>query len=199
MTTLAASLPAAPTVDTDARHLAAAASGDLDAFNALVLSHQDYLYGVAIWASGDATLAEDALQDGLIRAYARATLYRGEGPVRAWLARIVINACRDAQRWQRRRHLEPLPMGAFVAADHDGDPHRTLLRRERSRVLTEALGKLGFDQRVALVLYAVYGLEYEEIVLATAAPLGTVKSRIHRARLALRSLVADRRDLFVES
>ena len=71
--------------------------------------------------------------------------------------------------------------------------------RERARLLEEALGRLGFDQRIALVLYAVNGLDYEEIVLATAAPMGTVKSRIHRARLALRTLVVEHRDLFVDA
>jgi DNA-directed RNA polymerase specialized sigma24 family protein len=111
MTSLAVSLPGVRALETDAEQMAAAAHGDVEAFNGLVASHQDFLYGVAVWATGDAVLAEDALQDGLFRAYARAGLYRGEGPVRAWLARVVLNACRDAQRWHRRRRAEPLPAG----------------------------------------------------------------------------------------
>ncbi len=180
--------------------MVAAAHGDVEAFNGLVASHQDFLYGVAVWATGDAMLAEDALQDGLFRAYARAGLYRGEGPVRAWLARVVLNACRDAQRWHRRRRAEPLPAGAStIGADAAGDPHREFLVRERARLLRAALNRLSPDQRIALVLYAVHGLEYEEIVLATSAPIGTVKSRIHRARLSLRELMVEHRDLFADA
>lgn len=199
MTGLAVSLPRVRALDPDAERMVAAAHGDVDAFNGLVASHQDFLYGLAVWATGDAMLAEDALQDGLMRAYTRAELYRGEGPVRAWLARVVLNACRDAQRWHRRRRAEPLPAAADATGAATGDPHRELLARERARLLRVALDRLCPDQRIALVLYAVHGLEYEEIVLATSAPIGTVKSRIHRARLALRELVVEHRDLFADA
>jgi len=200
MTSVAVSLTGVRALDPDAERMVAAARGDVEAFNALVRAHQDFLYGVAVWATGDATLAEDALQDGLIRAYSRAGLYRGEGPVRAWLARVVLNACRDAQRWHRRRRAEPLPVAAdAIGADAAGDPHRQLLARERARLLRAALTRLCPDQRIALVLYAVHGLEYEEIVLATSAPIGTVKSRIHRARLSLRELMVEHRDLFTDA
>lgn len=199
MTGLAVSLSGVRVVDPDAERMVAAAHGDVEAFNGLVASHQDFLYGVAVWATGDAVLAEDALQDGLFRAYTRAGLYRGEGPVRAWLARVVLNACRDAQRWHRRRRAEPLPAADTIGTDATGDPHRELLVRERARILRAALNRLSPDQRIALVLYAVHGLEYEEIVLATSAPIGTVKSRIHRARLSLRELMVEHRDLFADA
>lgn len=199
MTGLAVSLSGVRVVDPDAERMVAAAHGDVEAFNGLVASHQDFLYGVAVWATGDAVLAEDALQDGLFRAYTRAGLYRGEGPVRAWLARVVLNACRDAQRWHRRRRAEPLPAADTIGTDATGDPHRELLVRERARLLRAALNRLSPDQRIALVLYAVHGLEYEEIVLATSAPIGTVKSRIHRARLSLRELIVEHRDLFADA
>jgi RNA polymerase sigma-70 factor (ECF subfamily) len=200
MTALGVALPAAHPLDPDAERLAAAAHGDVEAFNGLVVAHQDFLYGLAVWATGDPLLAEDALQDGLIHAYARARLYRGEGPVRAWLARVVLNACRDAQRWHRRRRVQPLPPAAdTIGADDAGDPHRAFLVRERARLLRAALNRLSPDQRIALVLYAVHGLEYEEIVLATSAPIGTVKSRIHRARLSLRELMVEHRDLFADA
>lgn len=200
MTGFAAAMPNGHPLDPDAERMVAAAHGDVAAFNELVAAHQDFLYGLAVWATGDTTLAEDALQDGLWRAYARAGLYRGEGSVRAWLARVVLNACRDAQRWHRRRHAEPLPdVDDTIAADATGDPHRELLVRERARLLRTALDRLSRDQRIALVLYAVHGLEYEEIVLATSAPIGTVKSRIHRARLALRGLMVEHRDLFADA
>ena len=199
MTGLTVSLPGAGTSDLDAERLVAAAGGDLAAFNGLVATHQDFLYAVAVWATGDTTLAEDALQDGLYRAYARAGLYRGEGSVRAWLARIVLNACRDSQRWHRRRHAERLPATDTVVAGVTGDPHRELLARERARLLRDALEHLCPDQRIALVLYAAHGLEYEEIVLATSAPIGTVKSRIHRARLTLRELMVEHRDMFTDA
>lgn len=199
MTGIAVSLPGVRALDPGAERMVAAAHGDVDAFNGLVAAHQDFLYGLAVWATGDATLAEDALQDGLLRAYTRAGLYRGEGPVRAWLARVVLNACRDAQRWHRRRRAEPLPAADTIGADAAGDPHRELLVRERAGLLRAALNRLSPDQRIALVLYAVHGLEYEEIVLATSAPMGTVKSRIHRARLSMRELMVEHGDLFADA
>ena len=189
----------APCSAVDATLLAAAGRGDLSAFNDLVVRHQDFLYALAVRTTRDAALAEDALQDGLLHAFDHAGAYRGEGSVRGWLARIILNACRDAQRWHGRRRADPLPEQPHDATlDKAGDPHRALVRREQARLLEEALGRLVPEQRIALLLHAAHGFEYLEIAAATGVAMGTVKSRIHRGRLALRDLLVDHRDLFAD-
>ena len=189
----------APGGQLDATLLAAAGRGDLSAFNDLVIRHQDFLYALAVRTTRDRTLAEDALQDSLLHAFDHARSYRGEGNVRGWLVRIVLNACRDAQRWHGRRRADPLPeQPSELTGDRAGDPHRALVRREQARLLEEALGRLVPEQRVALLLHAAHGFEYVEIAAATGVAMGTVKSRIHRGRLALRDLLVDHRDLFAD-
>ncbi len=108
----------------DATLLAAAGRGDLSAFNDLVVRHEDFLYALAVRTTRDRVLAEDALQDALLHAFNHAASYRGEGSVRGWIARIVLNACRDAQRWHGRRRADPLPEPPLeVTWDRPGDPH----------------------------------------------------------------------------
>jgi RNA polymerase sigma-70 factor (ECF subfamily) len=127
--------------------------------------------------------------------------FRG-GSVRSWLSRIAINAAMDAQRLKKRRPADPYPeleddswQPPATAAD---DPVTTSLRSERHRALNEALARITDDQRAAIVLFDVEGYDYAEIAHLTGVSLGTVKSRIHRGRLALRDRLADRMDLFRE-
>jgi RNA polymerase sigma-70 factor (ECF subfamily) len=189
-----------PSDEADAALLAAAGRGDLAAFNELVARHQDFLYALAVRTTRDPVLAEDALQEGLLHAFGRAPSYRGEGCVRGWIARIVLNACRDAQRWHGRRRADPLPdQPAESTSDPRNDPHRALVLREQARLLEDALGRLSPEQRVALLLHVAHGFEYVEIAEATGVAVGTVKSRIHRGRLALRDLLVDHRDLFADA
>jgi RNA polymerase sigma-70 factor (ECF subfamily) len=176
-----------------------ARSGDLDAFNDLVTCYQDHLYALVVRMVPDRDQASDAVQEAFFSAYRNLASFRG-GSVRSWLSRICVNAAMDAQRAKKRRPVQPYPELEDEAwqprAGDDADPVRLVLTEERSRVLTAALARITPDQRTAIVLFDVEGYDYAEIAEMTSVSLGTVKSRIHRGRLALRGLLEDRMDLF---
>ena len=179
--------------------LARAREGDLDAFNDLVVVYQDLLYALVVRMVPDRDQASDAVQEAFFSAYRNMEAFRG-GSVRSWLSRIAINAAMDAQRLKKRRPADPYPELEDDTwqppADPSADPVTTSLMAERHRALNGALAQITDDQRTAIVLYDVEGYDYAEIAELTRVSVGTVKSRIHRGRLAMRGLLSDRMDLF---
>jgi len=179
--------------------LARAREGDLDAFNDLVVVYQDLLYALVVRMVPDRDQASDAVQEAFFSAYRNMEGFRG-GSVRSWLSRIAINAAMDAQRLKKRRPADPYPELEDDTwqppADPSADPVTTSLAAERHRALNRALAQITDDQRTAIVLYDVEGYDYAEIAELTRVSVGTVKSRIHRGRLAMRGLLSDRMDLF---
>jgi RNA polymerase sigma-70 factor (ECF subfamily) len=176
-----------------------AREGDLDAFNDLVVVYQDMLFALVVRMVPDRDQASDAVQEAFFSAYRNMEGFRG-GSVRSWLSRIAINAAMDAQRLKKRRPADPYPELEDDTwqppADASADPVTTALTTERHRALNGALAQITNDQRTAIVLYDVEGYDYAEIAELTSVSVGTVKSRIHRGRLALRGLLLDRMDLF---
>lgn len=176
-----------------------ARTGDLDAFNDLVACYQDHLYALVVRMVPDRDQAADAVQEAFFSAYRNLDRFRG-GSVRSWLSRICVNAAMDAQRAKKRRPSQPYPELEDESwqppAGEDADPMRTALTSERHQALNEALTRITDDQRAAIVLYDVEGYDYAEIADMTGVSLGTVKSRIHRGRLALRAVLEDRMELF---
>jgi RNA polymerase sigma-70 factor (ECF subfamily) len=178
----------------------AAQSNDLRAFNQLVLTYQESAYNVAYRILGDADAAADATQDTFLKAFRRLNQYRG-GSFRAWLLRIATNTCYDVLRARRRRPASSLESrGALVEldarlSDHRESPHEHLMRQELAQAIQTAIGSLPADQRTVLVLYDIEGLDYKEIAEATGAALGTVKSRLSRARAQVRSKLMAQKDL----
>lgn len=176
-----------------------ALEGDLNAFNDLVVCYQDMLHALVVRMVPDRDQASDAVQEAFFSAYRNMRSFRG-GSVRSWLSRIAINAAMDAQRLKKRRPADPYPEFEDDSwqppAAGTGDPAETALTAERHRILNGALGQITQDQRAAIVLFDVEGFDYTEIAQMTGVSLGTVKSRIHRGRLALREQLADRMDLF---
>jgi len=176
-----------------------AREGDLDAFNDLVVAYQDFLFALVVRMVPDRDQASDAVQEAFFSAYRNMDGFRG-GSVRSWLSRITINAAMDAQRLKKRRPADPYPELEDDTwqppADASADPVTTSLTAERHRALNAAMARITDDQRTAIVLYDVEGYDYAEIAGLTGVSIGTVKSRIHRGRLALRGLLADRMDLF---
>ncbi|MEX0710226.1 MAG: sigma-70 family RNA polymerase sigma factor [Chloroflexota bacterium] len=189
----------APLPDEDAL-VARAISGDRGAFTQLVEHYQSACYGLAWRLLGDPDQAADAAQDAFVHAYDAIAKYRG-GLFRSWLLRITANASYDILRRAQRRPTTTLPDAeegqAELPDDRALDPVAEASRSELYRYLDAALRRLPEDQRTAIVLCDVYGMDYGEVATATESALGTVKSRIHRGRLRLRELMAEHRELFV--
>jgi RNA polymerase sigma-70 factor (ECF subfamily) len=166
--------------------------GSLEAFNALILRYQDSLYSTAYRILGDPDSAADATQDALISAYRRLSTFQG-GHFKAWLARIVTNVCYDELRRQKRQradYLDDLPGGdsddgAPLPASTP-TPEQLAGQNELHRAIQSCINSLGSDQRLVLVLSDIQGFSYQEIADQVNSNLGTVKSRLSRARLAVR-------------
>jgi RNA polymerase sigma-70 factor (ECF subfamily) len=178
-----------------------ALTGDLDAFNRLVELYQDYLFGLTVRVLGDRDVAADAVQEAFFSAYRNLGRLRGDS-FRSWISRIALNAATDVLRARKRRPADPYPEWEDDSwqppADESASPERTAIVRSRSRVIASALQQITTDQRTAIVLFDVEGYDYQEIADMTGVSLGTVKSRIHRGRLALRDLLAGDLDLLRE-
>ena len=168
--------------------------GDLNSYNRLVLAYQDLAYNQAYRILGSLEAAEDATQDAFISAYRNLGVFRG-GSFKAWLLRIVTNACYDELRRQKRRPtipLEPLDTDDEEVesprwlADPSESPEEAAERAELNQALQHCLGELPDDFRTVVILVDVQGLDYNEASQAIGKPLGTVKSRLARARLRLR-------------
>ncbi len=173
----------------------AAQKGDLAAFNRLVMAYQAPAYNVACRLLGDTNSAADATQEAFIKAFKAIKQYRG-GSFKGWLLRIVSNACYDTMRYQKRRPSEPLEADDDDAPDHNihlqdpaERPEEASVRRELNDMLQQAINRLPPEQRLVLVLSDAEGLSYQEIAAATGLALGTVKSRLSRARLKLRDIL----------
>jgi RNA polymerase sigma-70 factor (ECF subfamily) len=179
-------------LENEVNFIAKAQRGDLNAFNRLALHYQDSAYSVAYRIFGERASAADAAQDAMIAAYRNLKSYHG-GNFRAWLMRIVTNTCYDELRRQKRRPadaFDDLPGadsddGPPVAADTPS-PEQVTLQGELRRALEDCIRGLQADQRVVLVLSDVEGLNYQEIADSIGSALGTVKSRLSRARAAMR-------------
>jgi RNA polymerase sigma-70 factor (ECF subfamily) len=173
--------------------------GRLDAFNQLVARHQDHLFALVYRLVPDRDQAADAVQEAFFSAYRNLESFRG-GSVRSWLGRIAVNAAMDMQRARRRRPVQPYPEFEDDSwqppARTEAEPESRALAVERSKALARALDALPFEQRNCIALYDVDGYDYAEIAAIMRVSVGTVKSRIHRGRLALRSSLGVDRELF---
>ncbi|MHB8644854.1 MAG: RNA polymerase sigma factor [Thermomicrobiales bacterium] len=172
----------------------AAQQGNLDAYNRLVRAHERQAYAVALRLLRRPELAEDATQDAFIQAYRALDTFRG-GFFRAWLMRIVTNRCYDMLRAATRRAADSLDDQMFEAEPHwssiaaPDDPLGRATQAELGRLLEGALATLPEDQKLTVILCDVQGYTYEEAAEITGVALGTVKSRLSRARSALRAIV----------
>ena len=182
--------------------ITAARKGDLDSFNTLVLAYQHQVYNLAYRIMGEAASASDATQEAFISAWRHIGSFRG-GSFKAWLLRIVTNACYDELRRVKRRPASSLESLYVEDPTPDADlppsqlesPEAFTQRRELNRAIQAGIAQLPPDQRIALVLSDVQGMSYEEIAEATSANLGTVKSRLSRARARLRDLLVEHGEL----
>jgi RNA polymerase sigma-70 factor (ECF subfamily) len=175
----------------------AAQAGDLDAFNLLVQRHERPVFNVALRLLRDVGLAEDATQDTFIRAWQNIRTFQ-TGSVRSWLYKIATNRSYDMLRASARRpagslEAEMVEIEPIWASGGLGDeaPDAHALRRELSIYLERALTALPEDQRMVVLLVDVQGLDYHEVAETMGIALGTVKSRLSRARAKIRQALAD--------
>ena len=170
-----------------------ARAGDLEAFNTLVLMHQDRVYNLAYRILGDQAHAADAAQEAFILAYRHIRRFH-TGSFMAWLYRITTNVCYDAIRYHKRRPAVSFTqLSTAVDDDHELDlpahedgPETLLQRRELAALLQRHISALSIDQRTVLVLSDVQGFSDKEIAAIMRSNVGTVKSRLSRARAKLR-------------
>ena len=180
------------TQENEQQLIQAAQRGDLNAFNALVLAYQDNVFTVAYRIMGETQAASDTAQEAFILAYRRLSTYRG-GSFRAWLLRITTNQCYDELRRLRRKpsiSMQDLPDadsddGPALSADSD-TPEEVVQQRELQAAIQQCISSLSPDQRVVLVMSDIEGFNYQEIADQLGANLGTIKSRLSRARAGVR-------------
>jgi RNA polymerase sigma-70 factor (ECF subfamily) len=180
-----------------------AKKGDLEAFNQLVLKYQDMAYNVAYRILGDHAAAEDMVQDGMIAAYRHLKQFRG-GSFRSWLLRIVTNACYDElRRWKRRPTTSLEPVNQYDEEiespawleDPGETPEDFALRSDLNRAIQACLDDLNEEFRTVVVLVDIQGMSYLEAAEIIGTPLGTVKSRLVRARKQMQSALQDYQDI----
>jgi RNA polymerase sigma-70 factor, ECF subfamily len=181
-----------------------AQKGDLDSFNRLVLFYQDSVYNLACRILSDSDLASDATQATFISAYRNLSQFRG-GSFKAWLMRMVSNNCLDELRRQKRHPhiaLEPInpdneeefETPAWLK-DDSPSPESTLEMKELEKGIQHCLDQLPEEFKIVVLLVDVEGLDYSEASQSIQKPLGTVKSRLARARSKLQECLHGFREL----
>lgn len=171
-----------------------AQKGDLDAFNTLILHYQDSVFNTALRILGDEDQAADAAQDAFISAFKSITSFRG-GSFKAWLMRTVTNACYDELRRRKRRPTTPLEPDTDDGEEMDSprwlaDPGMTPDQQAEAddveHAIQHCLDNLPLEFKTVVVMADIQGMDYTEVAASVHVPLGTIKSRLARARLRLR-------------
>jgi RNA polymerase sigma-70 factor, ECF subfamily len=172
---------------------------DEDACAELVSEHQRMVYQLSLNLLGDHNEALDLSQEVFLRVFRTISTFRGHSALRTWIYRIVVNQARNRQRWWRRRHRSQQVSldehienhGELPERTEARSPDRLLGQKQLAERIRVALDQLPFDQRTALVLREIDGLSYEEIGYSLGIAVGTVKSRLARARESLRGQLRD--------
>ncbi len=169
--------------------------GDAEAYESLVRNYQHRIYRLCLAMTGTHPAADDLAQDTFLKAYLALARFREGTSFSAWIRRIAVNA--SLNYLKRRRREEPLgddpgDTSGAVFSSKIGTPHEQLLRNDIDRALDTALGALPPKLRVVFTLHAVEGLKYEEIARTIGVPVGTVMSRLSRARSRLQKALAGR-------
>jgi RNA polymerase sigma-70 factor (ECF subfamily) len=173
------------------------ASGDEDACAQLVSDHQRMVYQLSLHLLGDSEEALDLSQEVFLRVFRMLPQFRGQSSLRTWIYRIVLNQASNRLRgWRRRHRSQQVPLEEHAAAHGDlpesrafAFPDRLLSQSETATRVHCALDQLPFDQRAAVILREIQELSYDEIAASLGVAVGTVKSRLARARGTLRTLL----------
>lgn len=185
----------------------ASKKGDLQAFNELVLAYQEQAFNLALRFMGDSDAAEDAAQLSFINAYQNIRSFHG-GSFRAWLLRIVTNNCYDELRRRKRKPSQSLEAfdpqseeeieDPLWLADDRNLPEDQLAQKELQQVIQRCIENLPENFKAVVLLVDVNGLDYKESALAASIPVGTVRSRLARARQRLQECLQSAWELLPE-
>jgi RNA polymerase sigma factor (sigma-70 family) len=188
--------PCTPAQAADNRLVERTRKGDTEAFNELVLTYQDAVYRQAYWVLGQKEAAEDAAQEAFILAYQKLDRFKG-GSFRAWLLAITTNASIDMLRRNKKHPLFSLDdyedqeeSGSWYR-DETSSPEKIVEESSRFTQIQEALLRMPLDSRIAIVLVDIQEMDYQSAAAALRVPLGTLKSRVARARMRLMDLLVD--------
>jgi RNA polymerase sigma-70 factor (ECF subfamily) len=177
--------------------------GDVEAMNELIQAYQKHVFNLAFRLSGNYDDAQDIAQEAFIRVFNSINSFRGEANFSTWIYRIVTNVFLDERKKQRVRdhgsldeylELEDSSVARQIEDPSPG-PEASVEQRERNEVVGQAVLALPENQRVMIALYHFQGRSYEEIADIMQLPIGTVKSRLNRARLALKEKLGAAREL----
>ncbi len=201
---------------TEAGHSAAlvarARQGDREAFDGLVELYTPQIYNLALRITGSREEAEDCAQEAFLRAFSALRGFRGEAAFSTWLYRVAVNVSNDAAK---RRARQPLSASELAGSDSEDDPpelgdlarpdtppanapEQAVLQQQRRRVVLQAIRALPEKHRTVIILHDIQDLSYDQIALVTKTRVGTVKSRLNRARLALKDLLSPQMELLRE-
>ncbi len=178
----------------DASLIAATLGGDTAAFGHLVQRYQDRLFNSLLRLLGSADDAADIVQDAFVQAYTKLESFRGGSQFYTWLYRIALNLAMSHLRRQRKKSSldEMKTLLGEEPTDGQALPDANIMERERAELVHSALSELSADHRQILVLREIEGFSYEEIAEILDTPVGTVRSRLFRARLEMRDLLTPR-------
>lgn len=182
---------------TDELALRRAQRGDAAAFEALMMPLEGMVWRVCYHYTGQAQDAQDCAQEAMLKAWRSLPGYRGENRFESWLYRICVSCCLDYLRARRRRptvSADELAEAGFDPADPAPPPEETVLAGEEKAALRGAIDALPEEMRTVLILYALEGRRYEEIAEITGSAVGTVKSRLNRAREKISAQLSKRRE-----
>jgi RNA polymerase sigma-70 factor (ECF subfamily) len=179
----------------DHRLIADCLQGRTAAFGELVRRYQDRLYNTVHRLVDNAEDAQDIVQDAFLNAYQSLATFKGDSQFFTWLYRIAINTAISLKR--KKRVAYPLRVGRSEEGSGSepldpsdfSRPEHAMEKADRERVVQEALNRLSAEHRTVLVLKDIEGQKYEDMALALGVPIGTIRSRLHRARLELRDLL----------
>ncbi len=172
-------------------------SGDVNAYEALVLDNQNRVYSLALRMTGNADDAQDLSQEAFIKAYTSLDKFKGLSSFSTWIYTIAANLCRDFLRKSKKGEITSI---TYISEDNTSedidipdirpDPQDELERAELRRYIADGLLTLSVDHRQIIIMRDINGMSYDEIAAALNISIGTVKSRIARGRLKLAAFIS---------
>ena len=174
--------------------------GNVDAFDKLVKAYEKKVINVAYSLLSDKEDALDASQEIFVKVYKNISSFRGESTVSTWIFKITKNVCYDILRKRKATLIsldeEDDDEKKIEVADESASPEVIYERQEKINIVRDAISKLDENQKIVITLFDINGLSYDEISEIIKCPIGTVKSRLYRAREQLRKILSENRELF---